>query len=219
MTPEPFPSTGSNADEPLRVPPWEERERYGLLNALYLTVKEVLSAPGPFFSRMPTRVGLTQPVLFAIVMSVVASFFDWLWSLGGVHVPLAAHSRFFELIQGPFFLGATFVFSPLIAIMQLFVRAAVFHACLMLVGGDRLGFEATARVVAYARAAAILALLPICGRTLGGIAEIAITIIGLARTHGVDPWRPLVAVLAPVLLVAALVSFAMVLIFGAGLVQ
>ena len=40
------------AGETLAMPPWEERGRYGLLNALYLTAKDVLLSPGRFFLRM-----------------------------------------------------------------------------------------------------------------------------------------------------------------------
>ena len=57
-------------DDPrgLRPPPWEERERYGLLNALVLTIRLVLLSPGRIFGSMPVGLGLRQPLLFAVVL-------------------------------------------------------------------------------------------------------------------------------------------------------
>ena len=37
---------GSSATEDLLLPPWERRERFGFLNGLYLTIKDVLLTPG-----------------------------------------------------------------------------------------------------------------------------------------------------------------------------
>ena len=42
---DPFAVRDDAAGETLRLPPWEERQRYGLLNALYLTIKDVLFTP------------------------------------------------------------------------------------------------------------------------------------------------------------------------------
>ena len=50
---------------------------------------------------------------------------------------------------------------------HLFFEAALLHVCLMLFGGNKLGFEATFRVAAYGQAAGILALVPFCGTPLG----------------------------------------------------
>jgi hypothetical protein len=206
------------AGETLRLPPWEERERYGLLNALYLTAREVLSAPGHFFQRMPTRLGLMQPLLFGVVMTFGAAFFDFMWSLtGGSLQRLIGHGGVGEFLRAPVMLGAIWVLSPLVAVVQIVVRAAVFHLCLMIVGGNRMGFEATFRVVAYSRAAGIISILPFCGGLVGLIWEIAVTIIGLARIHGVEEWRPIVAVILPVVLMLLSCGGLVAMIIGAGL--
>ena len=116
-------------------------------------------------------------------------------------------------------LGGIWALSPLVAVVQILVRAAVFHLGLMIVSGNRMGFEATFRVVAYSRAAGIVSLLPFCGGLAGFIWEIALTIVGLARVHGVEEWRPLVAVLLPVILMLMSCGGILALILGAGLLS
>lgn len=218
MTLDPFADRDDSAGETLRLPPWEERERYGLLNALYLTTKDVLLAPGPFFQRMPTRLGLVQPLLYGVVLTFGAAFFDFMWSLtGGSLQRLVDRGDVSDFLRAPVVLGAFWVLSPLVAVVQIVVRAAVFHLGLMLVGGNRLGFEATFRVVAYSRAAGVISLLPFCGGVVGLIWEIALTIVGLARIHGVEAWRPVVAVLLPVALMLLSCGGLLAVIIGAGL--
>ncbi len=216
---DPFAERESSAGESLRLPPWEERERYGLLNALYLTVRNVLSAPGLFFQRMPTRLGLVQPLLFGVVMTFASAFFDFMWSLtGGSLQRLIDRGDISDFLRAPVILGAIWVLSPLVAVVQIVVRAAVFHLGLMISGGNRQGFEATFRVVAYSRAAGIISILPFCGGLAGWIWEIAITVVGLARLHGVEEWRSGVAVLLPVALMALSCGGLLAVIIGAGMI-
>ncbi len=218
MTLDPFADRDDSAGETLRLPPWEERERYGLLNALYLTTKDVLLAPGPFFQRMPTRLGLVQPLLYGVVLTFGSYFFLFLWSLtGGSLQKLIDFNTLGGFLGAPVMFGAVWILSPFIAVVQVAGCAAIFHLGLMLVGGNRLGFEATFRVVAYSRAAGIVTLLPFCGVLVLPIWEIALTIVGLARIHGVEAWRPVVAVLLPVALMLLSCGGLLAVIIGAGL--
>ena len=70
----------------------------------------------------------------------------------------------------------------------------------MLVGGNRLGFEATFRVVAYAMAASLLLIVPVCGSLLFPIWSLVVMVIGLHKIHDIEPWRAIIAVLLPLLL-------------------
>jgi hypothetical protein len=167
---------------------------------------------------MPTRLGLVQPLLFGVVITFASSFFDFLWSLtGGSLQRLFDRGGVSDFLRAPVILGAFWVLSPLIAVVQIGVRAAVFHLGLMLAGGNRMGFEATFRVVAYSRAAGVISILPFCGGLVGLVWEIAVTIVGLARVHGVDEWRPIVAVLLPVALMLLSCGVLSAVIIGAGL--
>ncbi len=196
-------TTGSNGNfteqpgEGLALPPWEERSRYGYLNSLYLTIKEVLLAPAQFFGRMPSQIGLVQPLLFAVVVNVISAFFLWMWSLTGSSLQMFIKEDVAEIVRGPFVYGLVFIFSPVIAVVDVFLTAGLAHVCLMLVGGNRLGFEATFRVMAYSTAVYIMTIVPFCGNLIALVWGIAIIVIGLQRIHDTDSWRALVAVFLP----------------------
>jgi hypothetical protein len=191
---------GTTGTEGLLLPPWERRERYGFLNGLYLTVKDVLLTPRTFFHRMPTQVGLAQPLYFALVLGVVATFFVWMWSLAGSSIQFLFAEDIKELMHGPILAFSLFIFSPLIVPICVFIQAGLIHLALMLVGGNKLGFEATFRVSAYTTAAGILAMIPFCGSFLGTLLSLYISIVGLHKIHGTDPWRAVLAVLIPMVL-------------------
>jgi hypothetical protein len=188
---------GTGGTEGLLLPPWERRERYGFLNGLYLTIKDVLLTPRTFFHRMPSQVGLAQPLYFALVVGVFAAFFAWMWSLAGSSLTMFYAEDLSDVLQGPLQHFVLFVFSPIAMAFLVFFKAGIIHLVLMLVGGNKLGFEATFRVAAYGEAAGILALIPGCGSPLGILWSLFITIVGLYSIHETDPWKAVVAVVAP----------------------
>ena len=198
--------------EGLLLPPWERRERYGFLNGLYLTIKDILLTPRTFFHRMPTRIGLAQPLYFALVLGVVAAFFGWMWSLAGSSLQMFVAEDLEEVVKGPLYSFLAFLFSPVTVAILVFLKAGLIHLMLMLVGGNRLGFEATFRVAAYGEAAGIMALLPFCGSVLGVLWSLFITIVGLYSIHETDPWRAVLAVIAPMALCLSLVSVSAILV-------
>ena len=205
---------GSETSEGLLLPPWERRDRFGFLNGLYLTIKDVLLAPGQFFHRMPSQVGMTQPLLFAVTIGVAATFFIWMWSLAGSSLKMLVADDLGEVLRGPWWSFVMFLFSPVIVSIGVIVKAAMIHLVLILLGGNKLGFEATLRVSAYSEAASILALLPFCGPVLGVVWSLVVVIIGLYSIHETDPWRAVVAVLAPMALFFSAVSGSVVLLLA-----
>ncbi len=204
--------------EALQLCPWERREQYGFLNALYLTTREVLLGPQKFFRRMPTRVGLTQPLLYALVLGIAAAFLGWVWSLAGSSLQGLLSRSLGHSISGPLWAFLAFVGSPVSVVIAVFVRAALMHLVLMLLGGNQLGFEATFRVAAYGQAAGIVMLVPFCGGIVALVWELVIDIVGLYSIHGTDPWRAMVAVLAPALVcLSTIVALLAVALVGLGL--
>lgn len=203
--------------EGLALCAWERRAEYGILNALYLTSRDVLTGPQRFFRRMPTRVGLLQPLLYAVILGVLASFMAWLWSLAGSSLQTLAGALAGPLARGSAWNIVSLLASPVTAAAFVFAQAALMHLTLMLLGGNQLGFEATFRVAAYGKAASVLGLLPFCGGMLAIILELAIDVMGLYSIHGTDPWRAAVAVIAPAVIGAATVGAVITLaLLGAG---
>ena len=129
-----------------------------------------------------------------------ASFFDWMWTLTGSSLQVLFEDEIAEVMRGPLISAALFILSPVTAAVTLVIAAGLLHLGLIIFGGNRLGFEATFRVAAYAEAASILSILPFCGAFIGTLYGLAVTVVGLYRVHDTDPWRALLAVLLPVLL-------------------
>ena len=191
---------GAQAPEGLTLPPWERRDRYGFLNALYLTIKDVLLVPGRVFRAMPSEVGLVQPILFAIVIGVISTFFAWMWSLASSSLQMLVAEDVGKVLRAPLGNFIMFVTSPVWIPVLLFIEAGLTHLMLMIVGGNKLGFEATFRVMAYSEATSILLLLPICGSPIALVWSLVVTVIGLYAIHDTDPWRAVIAVALPTIL-------------------
>lgn len=185
------------------LPPWEERGRYGFLNALYLTTRDVLGAPERFFARVPLRGGLWQPLLFALVVGTLSAFLDWMWTLAASSLRILIEEDVARLLRGQLSSGFAFIMSPGIAFVTVFVQAGIVHLCLLLVDGARQGFEATFRAVAYAQAVWILAAVPFCGNVVALFWGAVVTIIGLRRLHGATTGRAVLAVTLPMILCLA----------------
>jgi hypothetical protein len=185
--------------EGLSLPPWEERERYGFFNAIYLTIRNALFSPRLFFARMPSRVGLPQPLLFAMIMGVIGAFFQWMWSLTGSSLLMFMRDDYPGFFRAPLFSGMIFAFSPLLMLFNVFIAAGLVHLCLMLVGGNKLGFEATFRVMAYTSATTIFLLVPFCGHVVIFFWGLTIAIIGIQRIHDIEDWRAVLAIVLPLL--------------------
>lgn len=186
------------------LPPWEDRDRYRLVDALYLTIREVLFSPEQFFRRMPVGAGLGQPLLFALIVGVLGWFANWMWSLTGSSLPLPFDEGPCRLLCHPVWSLGMLVLSPLLVVSSLFLRAGILHLGLALAGAGQAGFEGTFRVVAYADAILILAVLPFCGVLLAVVLGGPIlTIVGLRQVHRTEGWRATLAVLFPLLLCIA----------------
>ncbi|MFH1844995.1 MAG: YIP1 family protein [bacterium] len=184
----------------LTLPPWEELNRYGFLNALYLTTKNALLYPDRFFGRMPTSMGLGRPLVYALILGVIGAFLEWMWSLTGSSLEMFMENDLSEFLEGPVTMGFIFVMSPALFFIGIFLGTALTHLCLMLLGGNRLGFEATFRAVAYSHAAAIFLVIPVCGNIISFFWGLAILVIGLQRIHDIETWRAALAICLPLIL-------------------
>lgn len=194
---------GAAAGQGGGLPPWERRDRFGFLNGLYLTVKDVLVAPHRMFAGMRADAGLGQPLLFALVIGVCGAFVAWMWTLTGSSLQFLLQDRLDGGVRAPVLSLAAFLASPIAVALTVFLKAGLIHLMLILLGGSRSAFEATFRVAAYAEASDILSLVPFCGSGLGFFWNLAILIAGLHAIHRIEPWKAVVAVAVPMALCLA----------------
>ncbi len=177
--------------------PWEDLEGLGFLEAFLTTLKEVLLSPTQFYRRMPTSGGVTSPLIFALILGVLGGVLGLAWQW----VFMLRLGQFQE-ISTTHLVGIT-IGLPLIVLLTLYLGSAMIHLCLMVVGGNRRGFEATFRVIAYSWSTQIFALIPLVGGLIIPIYALAIEIIGLREGHGIGTGRAVLAVFLPFIVIGA----------------
>ncbi len=171
--------------------PWEDMERLGFFQGFLSTLREVLFSPTHFYRRMPTRRGVINPLIFALILGVLGGVLGLTWQ------------QVFILRLGQFpgmattHLVVITIALPLIVLAILFLGSAIIHLCLMVVGGNRRGFEATFRVIAYSWSTQIFALVPFVGSLLIPIYALVIEIVGLREIHRIGTGRAALAVFLP----------------------
>jgi hypothetical protein len=183
--------------------PWDARRERGFFNAFIETLQLVLSRPTEAFTAMRREGGLGEPLLYAMIGgtfgAVVASLYRFVFR-SFLFGAFSTHYRPFE----PFFTGfgllIGLVLTPLAVLIGVFIGAAIFHVCLMIVGGANRTFEATFRVVCFALGSVYpLLVIPFCGGLIVLVWSIVLYSVGLARAHETDTGRAVLAVFLPLI--------------------
>ncbi|MFH1230655.1 MAG: YIP1 family protein [Planctomycetota bacterium] len=81
----------------------------------------------------------------------------------------------------------------------MFIYSGILHLCLMILGGNKKGFEATFRSIAYSVSPWVFAIVPFCGGVVGYFWAIVTVIIGLKQTHQIPTWKAIVAYFLPMI--------------------
>lgn len=191
--------------------PWERRDEIGLAAALIETTKQVLTGPTDFFRRMPVAGGVGSPLLYAVIIGYLGILVSAVYSAVFMLVGGAARgafgafgdrpevARMVEAFSGWGGIIGQVLFGPFGIVIGLFVSTAIVHLMLMLLDGASQGFEATLRVLSYAHAASILAIVPFCGGLIALVWSLILWIIGLAEAQRIPVWKAALAVLLPIL--------------------
>jgi hypothetical protein len=176
--------------------PWEDLEGLGFFEAFLTTLKEVLLSPTQFYRRMPATGGFKSPLIFGLILGVLGGVLGLAWQ----QVLMLRLGQFPEI--GTTHLVGITIGLPLIVLVALYLGSAIIHLCLMVVGGNRRGFEATFRVITYSWSTQIFALIPFVGGLIIPIYTLAIEIIGLREGHGIGTGRAVLAVSLPFIAMA-----------------
>jgi hypothetical protein len=209
-SPAPPPPPPADSGEPPPGIPWDERARIGFATALVDTTVQALRAPGDFYRRMRPTGGVGSALAYALIVAyvglVATVLYDWIFQavMGTQAAGLGEMGPEFEqalaLMQGGGGRVLQLIVAPFSLAALLFLGAAIDHLALMLLSGARRGFDSTFRVCAFARAASIVGLLPICGLVVVPIWTAVLTIIGLSVVHGISWQKAAAAVLLPLVL-------------------
>ncbi len=197
--------------------PWEHRQERGFVNAFIETLTMVLTRPSEAFSLMNREGGLAEPLIYALIGGCVGGIASFLFSLGLQSIGLFSERRNAFAVMTGMGVGsvAFIILLPLCIVIGLFIGAAVVHLCLMLVGGAKQSFETTFRVLAFSHGSTgLLQMIPVCGGLIAGVWGLVVNCIGLARAHGTDTGRAVLAIFLPLIVCCGAV-FLIAMMFGA----
>lgn len=197
--------------------PWPPAETDPVLPAFGETWRSATFDPAAFFRRVPRDGGTGAAVLYFLVIVLLVAGATLFWeSLSLFSGQLARDGLAAELGVRPVSPLVSFLFTPVLLLVMLWLGAAVTHMLLSLFDGGRHGFGTTIRVFAFAYSPALFGVIPWIGGLIGSLWMLVLLIIGLREAHEVDGWKAAVAVLLPFALLLGLLVLAFLLVMAAG---
>lgn len=182
--------------------PWERLEEFGFFPGIYQTVKEVMFSPIQFFQSLSVGEGFNKPLIFYLLVAEIQALAQFFWQMLGVVPKMQGYP---ESILGIGMVGVgsilLLVIYPLILSIFLFVVSGINHLCLLAVkSGDR-GYEGTFRVMSYANAPMVLAIIPVLGPMAGAAWTLVCTFLGFKYVHRATAGKIILAMLLPVFII------------------
>jgi hypothetical protein len=180
--------------------PWESGE--GFVGAFFKTTQEVLFSPTKFFKKAASGKGYWSPFIFAMISGIIgcgiALLWQWLFFTGFVPPQVFSTTTYSVLLT------FAVISIPFTIALSIFIGSGVTHLCLMIVGGNQKGFEATFRAVCYSYSASLFYIVPIIGSLVGVIYFFILAILGVREGHEISTGKAVLAVLLPFIVVTGL---------------
>jgi hypothetical protein len=196
--------------------PWDNQPQS--IGVWWETFTSILSSANDAFRRMYITGGLGRPIMFAMIGLGIGQIGQLVFQLGLLSLGAAAGGRQGQdiALQMGFQVGAAVLGTVLGATLGCLIQAGILHVCLMMVGGEKNGYEATFRVCAYAAGTfGAFQIVPIVGPCVGFIWQIVATIIGLAEAHETTGGKAALAYFIPFIVVFGCMAAIFVIAFGA----
>ncbi len=187
--------------------PWESGE--GIIWAFLRTTKECLFSPSRFFKNVAKGEGYWSPLIYGIICGIigfgVAIVWQWLFLSTLIPLPIVPFISYNIIL-----LIATITL-PFMMAFSIVVGSAITHLCLIIVGGNKKGYQATFRAVSYAWCGNLFEIIPFIGSAIGSIYTLVLTIIGVRETHGISTGKAVFGVLLPVIVIIILIIAAILI--------
>ncbi|MXW55583.1 MAG: hypothetical protein F4Z33_08920 [Gemmatimonadales bacterium] len=207
----------------VNLPAWEDPGVSFPLN-LVETWRRSVFEPGAFFADGPFERAAVRPVLYYLVISVLAAALSLTW---GALLP-ATQSGFVETLAeimnvavpdgtdttGSVSRLADFFLAPFWAVLYLIIASLVLHVFVLLLVPGRRGLTATVRTICYACGPGVFAIVPFIGGWVAGIWGIVLTVIGLREAHRTTTGRAFAAWLLAAALPIAFLLLGVVLVIA-----
>ncbi len=188
--------------------PWESGE--GFVSAFFKTSLDALFSSTRFFKKVGSGEGYLPALIYGLISGIIGSggALVWQWYLFSQWFPV----RQFSDVASSIYMTLLIILVPLTIIFSLFLGSIVTHVCLMIVGGNKKGFQTTFRAISYAFSGNLFAIIPFIGSTIGGIYFLILTIIGLRESHTISTGKAVLAVFLPLIVGVGFVILAMSLV-------
>lgn len=192
--------------------PWEDQEKLGFLQGLFMTLRQSMVTPAEFFARMPVHGGFANPLLYSLIVSTTATLFYCVWGM------LLGNPMVSNLDLSGSILVMTAIMIPLGILLGILIWAGMLHLSLSLVGGAGRDFEATLRVVCYTSGPDLFKAVPYIGFVVAFVWRVYITIVGLREVHRISTGLAVLAFALPTMLCCGVV-FGLVMFLTAMMVH
>jgi hypothetical protein len=191
-----------------RYVPWESGE--GFVSAFFKTTRDALFSSTRFFKKVGFGEGYLPALIYGLICGIIGSggALVWQWYFFSQWFPVKQFSE----VASSIYMTLLIIFVPLTIIFSLFLGSIVTHVCLMIVGGNKKGFQTTFRAISYAFSGNLFAIIPFIGSTIGGIYFLILTIIGLRESHAISTGKAVLAVFLPLIVAVGLIILAMSLV-------
>jgi hypothetical protein len=199
--------------------PWDNIDRLGLWNALFLTIKKCLTVPSSFFSDLAASRNSIMAWLFALIIGSLGSLFNFIWSFFLL-------SHLLDLVPGlDSYTGKNLlstgqlICAPLIITGKLLFFSLYFHFLLSFTQSSRQKITATFRIVCYAQSAAIFDCIPVIGSVISFTWSLYLLSIGFSKVHKISMLRSWMIILLLPVVLSIFFGVVAALLFGTGLVM
>jgi hypothetical protein len=191
-----------------KVSPWESGE--GFFWAYLRTTKEALFSPTRFFKKVSAGEGYWSPLIYGVISGIIGFGVSlvYQWFLFSAFIPLQIHA----LIPYNFILAISLIGIPLMAAFSIFMGSIITHLCLMIVGGNKKGFQATFRPISYSFCAHLFDIVPFIGGFIGSVYMAVLIIFGVREGHGITSGKAALAVFLPLIVAVGLGILAAILL-------
>jgi hypothetical protein len=180
--------------------PWESGG--GFIGAFFKTTQEVLFSPTRFFKKAAAGKGYWSPFIFAMISGIIGSgvalLWQWLFFTGFVPPQILSATTYSVLLT------FAIISIPFTVALFILIGSGVTHLCLMIVRGNRRGFEATFRAICYSYSSSLFYIVPIIGGFVGFIYLFILAILGVREGHETSTGKAVLAVLLPFIIVFGL---------------
>jgi len=175
--------------------------------------------PGAFFAGGPFERAAVRPVLYYLLVSVLAAALSLTW---GALLPTAQPGLVGMLAEimnvglpaaaGSAGRLADFFLTPFWAVLYLIIASLLLHVFVLLLVPGRRSLTATVRTICYASGPGVFAIIPFIGGWVAGIWGVVLTVIGLREAHRTTTGRAFAAWLLAAALPVAFLTLGILLV-------